>query len=80
MDAPWNVERMTIDEAIREYERMRGIAKPSTADLRREGALCRRIRSLANIEFVSVARSTSDLHELCEARDLRNLQLAGVGR
>ena len=48
---PWNPDEMTLEQAQQEYERVRRIRKPSTADLRREGHLVRRIELLARDQY-----------------------------
>jgi hypothetical protein len=71
MEAPWNPDHMNLQQARQEYQRMRAIVRPSTADLRREAALARRIETLARSEFRAAMDVAGERYELA---------VAGVGR
>jgi hypothetical protein len=71
MEAPWPPDHMDLHQARQEYQRMRAIERPSTADLRREAALARRIETLARSEFRAAMDVAGERYELA---------VAGVGR
>lgn len=71
MAVPWNPDEMTLDQARAEYDRVRKIVKPSTADLRRESALARRVRTLEAsdhyLDRIRTAETAQDVHRASRA-------------